>query len=472
MRSKSFIIILILSILLVSSLVYINFFGNRIYFKDVDAYTEVEVFKVYKDKKINVCYGNKIVCRPISYKTKGKVDTKKIGTYTITYKATKKDVTSSVRKKVKVVDKTAPELEITGSFDNVCPNGKTDNITYKATDNYDGDITENIKYKLNNNKMIYKVTDSSLNTTTKEFDAVIKDDEAPTLILNDNAVIYIGVGSKYEEPGYVAIDNCDGNITEQVKVSGKVNTNKTGTYELTYNIKDEYGNETIVKRTVKVFPKNNYKPGMTLGSKVVYLTFDDGPGKHTQRLLDILKKYDAKVTFFVTGYDNKYNELLTKEHNDGHTVALHSYSHNYANIYSSVDNYMNDLYKISDKVKQYTNVESKIIRFPGGSSNTVSRKYNRGIMTTLTQKLEQEGYKYFDWTIASGDAGNTTSSSQIVKNVTTKLRENEPNVVLLHDIKSYTVDAIEEIIQYGLSNGYTFAPLTMDSPVVHQKVNN
>ena len=133
---------------------------------------------------------------------------------------------------------------------------------------------------------------------------------------------------------------------------------------------------------------------------------------------------------------------------------------------------MSDLTMVQNIVKEQTGIESKIIRFPGGSSNTVSRRYSNGIMSTLTKKVEELGYRYFDWNISSGDAGNTTSSSQIIKNVTYNLTSGNNNVVLMHDIKSYTVDAVESIIQYGLSNGYVFAPLTMESPVVHQKVNN
>ena len=93
-------------------------------------------------------------------------------------------------------------------------------------------------------------------------------------------------------------------------------------------------------------------------------------------------------------------------------------------------------------------------------------------MSDLTSKVESLGFRYFDWTIVSGDAGDTKDSNKIVSNVTGGITEDGLNVVLMHDIKPYTVDAIERIITFGLSNGYAFAPLTMDSPVVHQKVNN
>lgn len=471
MKNKVFIIVLFISFFLLSILIYFNYFENKIYFKNISKSEQLEVFEPYNFKKAEICYGNKIKCNSIKYKIKGFVNNKKIGTYTITYEAKKNKKEYSMKKKIKVVDTKKPILNVEGNFDNICPNGKTNDIIYSAVDNYDGDITNNIEYKINDNKIIYRVSDSSGNTTKKEFDVTINDDQKPSIILNGDSTIYLGVNSKYEEQGYVAIDNCDGDITKKVVVNGNVDTKKAGEYELIYTIEDEYGNKNEVKRMIKVFPKNNYKPGIK-ADKTIYLTFDDGPGAHTQRLLDILKKYDVKATFFVTGYDNRYNELITREYNEGHTVGLHSYSHNYKDIYSSMDNFMNDIQKIDNKVKEYTGINSKIIRFPGGSSNTISRQYKNGIMSELTKKMEEMGYRYFDWTIVSGDAGQTTDSNVIYENVTKSISEDGFNVVLLHDIKYYTVDSIERIIQYGLSNGYTFAPLTMDSPVIHQGINN
>ena len=471
MKNKGLIVVLSLSFILITFLIYINYFNNELYINNLSSYEKLEVFSKYKNEKASACYGNKYKCKPIEYKIMGSVNNKKLGTYIVSYKVKKKDEKLVKEKKIEVVDTKRPKLDIMGDFSNVCPNGKTNDVTYSAVDNYDGDITKDIKYKVKDNKIIYKVSDSSGNTTKKEFDAVIKDDEMPSLILNGDSTIYLAKGNKYEEPGYVAIDNCDGNITKNVKIKGNIDTKKVGTYELTYSVEDKYGNKNVVKRTVIVFPKNNYKPGVKT-SKTIYLTFDDGPGAHTERLLDILKKYDVKATFFITGYDNRYNELITREYNEGHTIGLHSYSHDYKVIYSSVENFMNDMKMLEEKVKNYTGTYTKIIRFPGGTSNTISRNYKRGIMSELSKMVEEMGYRYFDWTIVSGDAGETTNPDEIYENVTSTISDDGYNVVLMHDIKYYTVDAIERIVQFGLSNGYTFAPLTMDSPVIHQGVNN
>lgn len=204
---------------------------------------------------------------------------------------------------------------------------------------------------------------------------------------------------------------------------------------------------------------------------VVYLTYDDGPGDYTAALLDVLQKYDVKATFFVTGRGT--DDLIKREYDEGHTVALHTWSHNYAYLYSSVANYYADLQQISDRVKNITGEESKLIRFPGGSSNTVSKRYDgrSRIMSTLTRDVEAKGYAYFDWNVDSDDAGRANSADVVYANVINRLKPGA-NVVLQHDIKPYSVEAVERIIQWCNDNNYVFEQLTKDSPTVHHGVNN
>lgn len=204
---------------------------------------------------------------------------------------------------------------------------------------------------------------------------------------------------------------------------------------------------------------------------VVYLTFDDGPGDYTNALLDVLAKYEVKATFFVTGRGD--DAVIKREFDEGHTVALHTWSHNYAYVYSNVDNYFADLSQVATRVKNITGQDSKLIRFPGGSSNLVSKRYDgrSRIMSTLTREVEARGYQYFDWNVDSDDAGRAKDSDTVFVNVATRLKPG-PNVVLQHDIRPYSVEAVERIIEYGNTNGYVFEPLSFDSPTVHHGVNN
>ena len=206
-------------------------------------------------------------------------------------------------------------------------------------------------------------------------------------------------------------------------------------------------------------------------AKVVYLTFDDGPGPYTAELLDILKKYNVKATFFVTKAGS--DALIAREFNEGHTVGLHSYTHDYTYIYASVGNFFEDLYNIQGRVKNITGETSTIIRFPGGSSNLVSAKYDGGahIMSTLVPEATARGFTYFDWNVSSGDAGAPISSDQVYENTINNLKP-EFSVVLQHDTKDYSVNAVERIINHGLKNGYTFKRLEKDSFSAHHGINN
>ena len=207
---------------------------------------------------------------------------------------------------------------------------------------------------------------------------------------------------------------------------------------------------------------------------VIYLTFDDGPSLSiTPKILDILKKKNVKATFFILNYDGKKEEIVKREVNEGHTVAIHGYSHDYKEIYQSEEIYMQNIKKLQDKIKASTGYNATITRFPGGSSNTVSR-YNPGIMTRLTKKVVDSGYKYFDWNVTSGDAGEARNSTDVYNNVVKNLSKSKSNVVLMHDFNgnTKTLNALESIIDYGIQNGYTFSKITESTKMVTHSVNN
>ena len=156
---------------------------------------------------------------------------------------------------------------------------------------------------------------------------------------------------------------------------------------------------------------------------------------------------------------------------------LHSATHQWS-IYTSVDTYFKDLYDVSDRVKRITGLDSKFVRFPGGSSNTISKHYNKGIMTVLSSELENRGYTYFDWNVFVQDAGECAKkgiddrSACVLDYFEKGISLNRANIVLMHDIKSYTADALDNMIQYALSQNYTFSQITDSTPTCHQKIAN
>lgn len=207
----------------------------------------------------------------------------------------------------------------------------------------------------------------------------------------------------------------------------------------------------------------------------ICLTFDDGPSLEiTNQILDILQEKNVKATFFILDYDDEKLAIINREIADGHTVALHGYSHEYSSIYSSLDAITNNFVTLQDKLYNDTGYFSNIIRFPGGASNTVSRKYCTGIMTEATQSLTDMGFVYFDWNVDSNDAGGAKSAEEIYNNVTSTLVEGRTNVVLMHDSsnKLYTLEALSRIIDYGLEHGFEFQAITEDTKTVQHNVNN
>ena len=289
----------------------------------------------------------------------------------------------------------------------------------------------------------------------------MRDEKAPEITPQGVITRTVAVGEKYELEGARAIDECDGEV--RVEVEGEVDVNTAGTYEIKYIAQDRAGNESVLLRTVRVVDPSN-------GERVVYLTFDDGPSEYTGKLLDVLEKYGVKATFFVTGYGD--DALIRREFDEGHTVALHTYSHRYDVVYASEAAYFEDLYAVRDRVKQITGMEPKLIRFPGGSSNMISAYYNDGIMSRLVGEVEARGFRYVDWNVSSGDAGGAKTANEVFEITTSTLKEGV-SIVLQHDTKEFSVEAVERIIKYGMENGYTFLPMTEESEfLAHHGVNN
>mgnify|MGYP001080608145 FL=1 len=198
------------------------------------------------------------------------------------------------------------------------------------------------------------------------------------------------------------------------------------------------------------------------GIRRVYLTFDDGPSANTDRILDILNQYGVKATFFVVakdGYTDQYRRIVE----DGHTLAMHSYSHKYSEIYASLDAYKEDLTKLHDFLYELTGEDCNIVRFPGGSSNTISHVD----MWELIEYLNKTDMVYYDWNVSSGDAsGGRKSIDQIKKNVLDNIDQFSNAVVLFHDAsgKDSTVDALPAIIEEILESDNTvLLPISDDT---------
>lgn len=212
--------------------------------------------------------------------------------------------------------------------------------------------------------------------------------------------------------------------------------------------------------------------GDTVKMRNVYLTFDDGPSAYTDKILDILKKYDVKATFFVIGKDEpEYTELYQRIVEEGHTLGMHSYGHKYEELYASTESFIEDFERLQNYLYDITGVESKVYRFPGGS-NTAS---NLADIQGMIDYLDEQGVAYYDWNVTSRDSTTPMlSAEQIVDNCTQNMDYYNNAFILLHDSqeKSSTVEALPQIIEkiQAIENTQ-IVPITEETNPVHQRLN-
>ncbi len=293
----------------------------------------------------------------------------------------------------------------------------------------------------------------------------------PIIQLKDGEAVTVDAAFTFIDPGYSASDYLGQDLTDRVIVSGEVVSYLVGEYELTYTVEDDYGQTATITRKVNVQPVA--MPEIVIPpEKTVYLTFDDGPAANTSVLLDVLAKYNAKATFFLVGNRIK-DDLVQRMVEEGHSVGVHTYTHEYHRIYASEKAFFEDFQKTQEVIYDKTGVSPRIFRFPGGSANTVSC-FNGGIMTRLTGIMEDMGYRYFDWNVSAGDAQEKKYTPMEYYSFVMYglLAHPDYAVVLQHDTNYQSLLAVELVLKWGTENGYTFRALDLTSPVVHSKVNN
>ncbi|WP_154889089.1 ATP-dependent metallopeptidase FtsH/Yme1/Tma family protein [Longibaculum muris] len=391
------------------------------------------------------------------------VNVKKVGEYKVVYKYKDEEKTL----KVNVVDSLPPEFDVKSKKvalnQTVEPSEFVKNI--KDASQTKVSFAKNYEFnKVGWQEIEVIVKDAYDNDTRKKVKVnVVKDEKAPEIIVGNANVV---VGEKIDLKALATIkDDFDKNPTLKVE-SDKLDTNKIGTYQVKYIAKDVSGNQS--EKTIQVEVVDKTKDN----EKVVYLTFDDGPSRHTPEVLEILKRYQCKATFFITGMNEKYRPYIKTAYDQGHTIGLHTYSHNYSKVYASTNAYFKDLDKVGKLAKEYIGFTPKYIRFPGGGSNTISRKYNKGIMSQLTKQVGKKGYIYYDWNCENGDGYAHMSQSQMLKRATSSSAKKV--MILMHDAngKQNTVDILPKVIEHYQKKGYTFKAIDDSTPVFHQHVNN
>ena len=412
--------------------------------------------------------------RRLPVRTVGTVDTSVPGTSELSYLTDYLFREYRCTRKVHVVDRTPPVITLysrEGDEVNWLEGYREEG--FHAEDNPDGYLAAFVSAERRGNAIFYTVTDRAGNTATAE--------RRPNYTVGPPELRLLGAQSltlpagldRYADPGCTAADTFGHDMTGRVEVQGEVLPWRAGTYDLVYSVTNGAGDTVRTLRRVTVEAVPLPEPVEPEG-KTIYLTFDDGPGPYTDRLLDVLDRYGARATFFVTCDQPDYFRCIARAHAAGHTVGIHTASHVYQEIYSGEAAFFEDFRRVRDLILEQTGEYPVICRFPGGSSNTVS-EFNPGIMTRLASDVTDLGIQYFDWDVYSGDAGGkgaTTESDRVFENVVSGIDGRRRAVVLQHDIKSFSVDAVEKIILWGQENGYTFRALDAASPPVHDDIAN
>lgn len=434
------------------------------------------------------------------------------GTYTVTYTAKFLWLKATETRSVVIVDTTPPVIELAHIDDYyTLPHHPYKEEGYTAVDNHDGDITSKVKSEERDGVVYYSVADQYGNTATAEREIFYDDRNAPVFHFENGEEGFLFQGETWKD-AVTAEDDADGDVTAKVTSSGTVDTNKVGTYTVTYTVSDEWGNVATKERFVTVkrrpisaddaaaaavidpeaeakakaeaaegkssgtaaqtTPEKTKEPAKADPDKIIYLTFDDGPGRYTQQLLDILAKHKVHATFFVTAAYKDYQDLIAAEYEAGHTVAVHTATHEYSDIYASPEAYWEDFNEMQDIIQAQTGCRTDLFRFPGGSSNTISANYCEGIMSTLAKQSAEKGYIYVDWNVTSGDAGDTTDGNVMYENMMNGIHTYHNSFILCHDIKDFTVQMMDRFITDALKEGYTFLPISSETLTCHHGINN
>lgn len=262
--------------------------------------------------------------------------------------------------------------------------------------------------------------------------------------INDRHTLHAEYSPEYAEVVYSSSDESIATVSENGVITGV----KPGTCTITVDI------EGKISRTCTVNVKK----------KVVYLTFDDGPNTYTDDILDWLDKHNIKATFFCLG-NSRYKKIYTRIAEEGHSLGMHSYTHTYSKCYASADAFMKETEKLQNLIYKCTGQRPMILRFPGGTDNTVAK---REVMLEIIDRLNKEGYSYFDWNSYSNDTTKGITAEEVAKRVLGSCYD-DTEIVLMHNY-DFTCDALDIIVPALKRRGYTFKSISLDTPPIRREV--
>jgi peptidoglycan/xylan/chitin deacetylase (PgdA/CDA1 family) len=298
-------------------------------------------------------------------------------------------------------------------------------------------------------------------------------------------LFFISIYAIYDVCSYISSNNSLNKMVEkQEKLLDKVNNIGSSIENKQKNIETLY--KEITDKKMQISEKENTlnlinteieknKGIISIinnnGAKKVFLTFDDGPSIYTSEVLNILKKYNIKATFFVNGKeDSKSIAIYKRIVDEGHSIGNHTYAHKYQTVYSSIDAFDIQFNKLQNLIKNTTGITMNIMRFPGGSNNSISNNYSPDIMNILTDRYKKLGYKYFDWNVSAGDGTSSgVTKESVIKKISSETKGRDYVIILMHDSMPTTPAALETVILNLANSGFNFYRLTSSSKPIQFK---
>lgn len=277
--------------------------------------------------------------------------------------------------------------------------------------------------------------------------------------------IWIPCGQPFEDPGWEAYGPEGEDRSDEVSITGQLRFYFVGDYTLRYVLQQQGQTLAQATRLVHVVPAE--LPDPVPREKTIYLTFDDGPCANTDRVLDLLAKYEIKATFFVVCSRQNDLDLLSRIVEEGHTLGIHCYEHRYDVIYKSPRAFMEDFWAAQEIIYAYTGQYAQVSRFPGGSGTAgdLALCFPNGF-DGIREMMHNMGVRYYDWNVQPEIDDSSVGTADFF---THPSEPYEMAIVLQHDTRSYSVDALETMIRWGLENGYSFAAIDLTTPECHQR---
>jgi hypothetical protein len=311
----------------------------------------------------------------------GEVDGQTPGVYIRRYSARWLLWEESAERRVYVVDRTPPTitLEYREGYAPSWLDGYEEE-GFRAEDKLDGDLTAQVERVYRGDTVDYSVSDAAGNrtTVTRQIPYSVG---RPRIRLLEAERLQLPASFNFSDPGWTAFDDMGNDLKGYGKAEGAVDPTRPGIYELRYAVENRAGDEVSLTRIVEIVPAE-LPESVTPEEKTIYLSFDDGPGPYTARLLDVLKEYGVKATFFVTCRYPDYLDMVGRAFREGHSIGVHSASHDYYEIYASEEAFYEDFRACEEMIHAQTGQYTALFRFPGGSSNTARATRRAGSTAT------------------------------------------------------------------------------------------